>query len=70
MIEFDYEQYLDDLIDIINSVDCTKIPILSIKMSAARYLFDPDEYPEGALTTKQEVIERINQYLKESHKEA
>ena len=34
-----------------------------ITLGAASYLFDPDEYPEGASTTKQEVIDRIGFYL-------
>lgn len=37
-----------------------------ITLSTVFYLFHPDEYPEGALTSKQEVIERITQYLKEN----
>jgi hypothetical protein len=37
-----------------------------ITFRTACYLFDPDEYPEGASTTKQKVIDRITQYLKET----
>ena len=37
-----------------------------ITMSAACYLFDPEEYPEDAQTTKAEVIDRITNFIKDN----
>ena len=38
MKEFDYEQYLDDLVDIIDSIDCTKITILTGRNAGGKSL--------------------------------